>query len=130
MWRLLLLVVLVCGCTAAQYDAAAKSSEKVKAGAEAVTAVTSSPAAQLVSALAPPAAPVISGLGELAAGTAGIAAALALYFRQKAADHREAAATAKAERNSALDRLDAPARKAALQEAALTVTGNGRLVIK
>jgi hypothetical protein len=128
MWKLLLVVALAAGCTVAQLDAAVKTSEKVKAGAEAVAAATQSPAAGLVTVLVPPAAPVLEGVGVIATAVAGIAAALALMFKRQAAEHKQTAAVAKAERNSALDRLDAAARKAALQEAALTVGSNGRLV--
>jgi hypothetical protein len=128
MLKVILIALVACGCTAAQLTTAADKADQVKAGAVAVQAAAHGPVGQAVSAALPPAAPVITGTGEIAVEIALLAGALAAYFRQRAAEHKSAAATAKAERNSALDRLDSEARKAALAEAALTLAGNGRLV--
>jgi hypothetical protein len=122
----LMVLALVAGCSAAQLDAAAKKAEQTGTAAKEAQAVVMGPVGQVVAAAYPPAGPAITGVGEALGGVAVLAAAVAAYFRGKAAEHRKAAAVAKRERNAAFDRLDTPQRKSAIVEALLQGSDNLR----
>jgi hypothetical protein len=119
-----LVLILVCvGCTAAQWNSAADTADKGKKVADKTVEIAGGPVGQVIGTLAPPAAPIIGGLNELAIGAGAILAGLAAYFRSKAAAAAKNEASAKAERNVAFDNMDGPTRKAVIEKAAAKLAG-------